>query len=69
MEDTNAYVDIFPEIFKLINLLLTLPLGTATMARSFSQIKLIKTRLRSRISDINLARLLRISIEGPELNI
>ena len=33
-----------------------------------NQMKLIITRLRSRISDINLARLLRISIEGPELN-
>ena len=29
--------------------------------------KLIKTRLRNRLSDINLARLIRIAIEGPEL--
>ena len=64
MEATNA----FPDIFKLINILLTLPLGTATVEHSFSQMKLIKTRLRSRISDVNLARLLRIAIEGPELN-
>ena len=33
MEAANAYVDIFPEIFKLINILLTLPLGTATVER------------------------------------
>ena len=31
--------------------------------------KLVKTRLRSRINDINLARLMRIAIEGPELSI
>ena len=39
------------------------------MERSFSQMKLIKTRLRSRISDHNLARLMRIAIEGPELSV
>ena len=29
--------------------------------------KLVKTRLCNRVSDINLARLIRIAIEGPEL--
>ena len=29
--------------------------------------KFVKTRLRNRLSDINLARLMRIVIEGPEL--
>ncbi len=67
MESTNTYTDIFPEIFKLLNILLTLPVGTATVERSFSQMKLVKTRLRNRVSDINLARLMRIAIEGPEL--
>ena len=31
--------------------------------------KLVKTPLRSRINDINLARLMQIAIEGPELSI
>ena len=35
---------------------------------SFSQMKLTKTRLRNRLSDINLCRLMRIAVEGPELN-
>ena len=30
--------------------------------------KLIKSRLRNRISDSNLPRLMRIAIEGPELS-
>ena len=34
MELTNAYTDIFPEMFKLLNILLTLPVGTATVERS-----------------------------------
>ena len=29
--------------------------------------KLVKTRLRNRITDDNLARFMRIAIEGPEL--
>ena len=40
---------------------------TATVERSFSQMKFVKTRLRNRLSDINLARVMRIVIEGPEL--
>ena len=40
---------------------------TATVERSFSQTKFVKTRLRNRLSDINLARLMNIVIEGPEL--
>ena len=67
MESTNAYTDIFPETFMLLDILLALPVGTATVEWSFSQIKLIKICLRSRISDVNLARLMRITIEGPEL--
>ena len=44
-----------------------LPVGTATVERSFSQMKLIKTRLRSRLSDSNLEHLMKISIEDPPL--
>ena len=46
---------------------MALPVGTATVERSFSQMKLIKTRLRSRLSDSNLEHLMKISIEGPPL--
>ncbi len=66
MESTSAYTDIFPEIFKLMNLILALPVGTASVERSFSKMKLIKTRLRNRISDSTLPKLMRIAIEGPE---
>ena len=58
MESSGAYTDIFPEIFKLLDILLALPVGTATVERTFSQMKLVKTRLRNRISDTNLARLM-----------
>ena len=48
--------------------MLGLPVRTTTVERSFSQMKLIKSRLGSRISDINLARLMHIAIEGPDSN-
>ena len=67
MESCDGHADIFPEIIKLLNILLVLPVGTASVERSFSQMKLVKTRLRSRINDRNLARLMRIATEEPEL--
>ena len=41
--------------------------GTATVHRSFSQMKL-KTRLRNQLADENLVYLMRIAIEGPDLS-
>ena len=47
----------------------TLPVGTATVERSFSQMKMIITRLRNDLSGFNLTHLMRIAIEGPRLNL
>ena len=41
-----------------------LPVTTATVERSFSDMKLIKTRLRSRLGEETLNHTMRISIEG-----
>ena len=51
MESGDGYGDIFPEMFKLSNILLVLPVGTASVERSSSQIKLVKTGLRSRLNE------------------
>ena len=67
MNKSHTYGRIFPETWKLLNIIMALPVGTATVERSFSQMKLIKTRLRSRLSDLNLEHLIKISIEGPPL--
>ena len=40
---------------------------TATVERSFNQMKIVQTSLCYRLNDINLARLMRIAIESPEL--
>ena len=68
MEASGAYSRIFPEIFKLLNILLVLPVGIATVERSYSRMKQIKTRLCNRLNDANLSHLMRIAIEGPELS-
>ena len=37
MESGNGYGDIFPEMFKLLNILLVLPVGTASVGRSLTK--------------------------------
>ena len=56
----------FPNIVKLLSILLCLPVSTASVERSFSAMKTIKTRLRNRLSDVTLSHLMRIAIEGPD---
>ncbi|XP_059637948.1 uncharacterized protein LOC132279902 [Cornus florida] len=50
-------------IDRLIRLVLTLPVSTATIERAFSTMKLFKTQLRNRMEDEFLADYLSVSIE------
>ena len=54
-------------MYTLAQILIALPVGTATVQRSFSQMKQIKTRFSNRLLDQNLKYLMKIAIEGPEL--
>jgi hypothetical protein len=54
---------IYNLINRLIRLVLTLPVSTATTERAFSAMKLVKTRLRSRMEDEFLADNLVVYIE------
>ena len=56
----------FPNLSCLVSIGLVLPVTTASVERSFSDMKLIKTRLRNRLGEDSLDRTLRISIEGPQ---
>ena len=58
----------FPNLITLASLLATiiLPVTTVTVERSFSNMKLIKTRLRNRLDEESLNQTMRICIEGPE---
>ena len=56
-------VTIFPN---LVTIGLTLPVSTASFERSFSQMKLIKTRLQNSLTKGRLTQLIRIAIESPD---
>ncbi len=51
---------------RLASLCVILPVTTATVERSFSDMKFVKTRLRSRLSEETLDQAMRVRIEGPE---
>ena len=59
-------VTMFPNLHKMASIGLTLPVSTASVERSFSQMKLIKTRRRNSLSEGTLAQLMRIAIESPD---
>ena len=48
------YKEIFSDVFKIIDILLTLPAGTASVKHSFSQMKVVRMRFRNRISNMVL---------------
>jgi len=54
---------IYPLVYKLIQLILTLPVSTATTERAFSTMKIVKTRLRNRMENDFLANYLIVYIE------
>ena len=56
----------FPNLNTLATITLSIPVATASVGRSFSQMKLIKTRLRSHLSDTSLSHLIKIAIEFPD---
>ena len=56
----------FPNLANLASIALVLPVTTATVERSFSDMKLVKTRLRSRMGEDTLEHAMRVCIEGPD---
>nr|XP_051206645.1 uncharacterized protein LOC127321670 [Lolium perenne] len=54
---------IYNLIVRLLRLLVTLPVSTASAERAFSSLKIIKTRLRNKMGDENLANNLVVHIE------
>jgi len=56
-------VSIFPNIYIFLKISLTLPEGSVSTERSFSKLKLIKSRLRSTMTNDWLESLMTISCE------
>ena len=55
----------FPNLAKLASISEVIPVTTAAVERTFSSMKLIKTRLHSRMGKSTLEHTMCICIEGP----
>jgi len=49
----------FPNLHTLANVCMSLPVETASVERSFSKMKMIKTQLRNRLSEKSLSYLMK----------
>ena len=59
---------IFPSIKILLTIAMVLPVSTATVERSFSDMKQIKDQLGNRLFPASMFKLMIIAIEGPPLH-
>jgi hypothetical protein len=57
---------VYPSVSKLLKLCLTLPVTSVASERTFSKMRLIKSRIRSTMSDNRLCNLLLLSVEACE---
>ncbi|CAM8923632.1 unnamed protein product [Rhodiola kirilowii] len=55
--------NIFPLLYKVISLILTLPVSTATAERFFSRMNIVKCALRNKMEDDFLSDCLVVNIE------
>lgn len=66
VEENSCLVSCLPDLTTALQLYLTLPVTTATAERSFSKLKLIKSYLRSTMTQMRLSDLAILSIEHEE---
>ena len=57
---------LFSNLSKIGAICLSIPVTTASVERNFSQMKLIKTRLRSSLNDKSLSNVMKIALESPD---
>ncbi|KAF0740561.1 52 kDa repressor of the inhibitor of the protein kinase-like [Aphis craccivora] len=63
---TLCNISIYPNIFKLLQILATLPVSSSSNERTFSNLKRIKTYLRNSISEGRLNGLAMLSINSKD---
>ena len=66
MVSNDMLTTMFPNLHTIATISLSIPVATASVERSFSQMKLIKTRLLSSLKDISLSHLMKIAVESPD---
>ena len=64
---TNSMIQtMFPNLSILANVCLIIPVGTASVERSFSHMKMVKSCPRNRLGETNLSYLMKLALESPE---
>ena len=66
LTELNTNDMLFPNISTLANICLSIPVSTASVERSFSQMKLHVVKTRIRIGQCSLSYLMKMAIETPE---
>jgi hypothetical protein len=66
MVETKKH-DRYPMVYRLLKLVLVLPVATATVERCFSAMKIVKTYLRNRIGDEYMSNSLICYVEKEEM--
>lgn len=61
--DANKWRNVLP----IVELLFSLPMSNGRLERIFSQLKLLKSKSRTRLTSDSLDQLVRITVEGPSL--
>ena len=62
----DMLIALFPNLHKLATICLSIPISTTSAEQSFSDMKLIKNRLRNRLTELSLSNLMIIVMESPE---
>ena len=63
---TNSMMQtMFPNLRIIANVFLIIPVGTASVERSFSHMEMVKFRLRNLLGEANLLYLMKIALESP----
>ena len=65
---TSIVASVYPIMSTFGKICRVIPIHTADVERTFSQLKLIKTSIQNRMAEKTVDSLLRIAIEGPSVN-
>ena len=64
----RKYGDVYPNLFALMDLVLTLPASTAECERGFSAMKVVKSNQRSSLNGDTLSDLLMVKLHSAEIS-
>ncbi len=60
--------DQFPQMLKLLDIALTVPVSSVDCERGFSKQNLIKTKIRAKLKTENVSTLMKMSVDTPDMD-